>query len=620
MRDDLDMEVEMPDADPEMKRVRVEEAERGAKSDDDEWEQLAKKIKTGSLQRMAEETKEGNEVLDDLMQEINATMGNTGEDEDKVMSKLRDLADEFQSDEEGGDEDPEWRESDLDQEKVCQAREEELRELERRVFEVVDVQECWDKTNKPPIGVRWVDVHKGEGIYRSRLVAKDFRPKSRVGDVEGLFAAMPPLELVKLIIVMAAEECRLGRIKKVMMIDIGKAHLYAPIKGDVYVELPPERAEEGKCAKLLYTLYGMRTAASSWEGEYTKTLVEAGFVAGRANACTFFHPHREIRIVVHGDDFVVTGGPAELEFVKDVFKRKYPTKVRGVMGPNDTDDKEVTILNRVVRWMDDGVTFEADPKHVVKMLQDMRLGECQPVLLPGSRDQNDGEDAPLEGESVAMYRSVVARANYLSLDRADIRYSTKELCRRMAGPRRRDWRDLKKLCRYLRGRTRMIQGRAEEKFVPGVIEVFVDSDWAGCPETRRSTSGGAVMVHGMCLKTWSSTQRVVARSSGEAELYAAVRGAAEGLGLRAMAQDLGWCWPVRMWSDSSSCRGTCNRSGLGRLKHVEVENLWLQEAVKHHRIVLSRVSGMNNPADLMTKFLVRAQLDRHALRLGLRDA
>ena len=154
------------------------------------------------------------------------------------------------------------------------------------MFKIVDVQECWDKTKKTPIGVRWVDVDKGEGVYRSRLVARDFRPKSRMGDVEGLFAAMPPLELVKLVIIMAAEECQRGQIKKVMMIDIGKAHLCAPIEEDVCVDLPPERSQVGKCAKLLYTLYGMRTAASSWEREYTKTLVEAGPSWGSSRMCS----------------------------------------------------------------------------------------------------------------------------------------------------------------------------------------------------------------------------------------------------------------------------------------------------------------------------------------------
>ncbi len=147
----------------------------------------------------------------------------------------------------------------------------------------VVVNECWDNTGKPLIGVRWVDVSKSDRTHRSRFVAKDCRPKSRVGDVAGLFASMPPLELVKLVIAMAAEERRRGRTQTVMIIDIGKAHLHAPIQGEVFVELPPQRHQGGQRAKLQYKLYGMRTAASSWEKECTKTLVEAGFLVGLAS-------------------------------------------------------------------------------------------------------------------------------------------------------------------------------------------------------------------------------------------------------------------------------------------------------------------------------------------------
>ena len=52
---------------------------------------------------------------------------------------------------------------------------------------------------RAPIGVRWVDVDKGFGVYRSRLVAKDFKPRSKINDKEGLFAATPPPELVKIL-------------------------------------------------------------------------------------------------------------------------------------------------------------------------------------------------------------------------------------------------------------------------------------------------------------------------------------------------------------------------------------------------------------------------------------
>ena len=371
---------------------------------------------------------------------------------------------------------------------------------------------------------------------------------------------------------------------------------------------------------MLFELYGKRTAASSWEKEYTKTLVEAGFTVGMKNKCTFYHPGRGIRMVVHGDDFVITGSPNGLEFAKKVLSEKYPTKVRSAMGPESGDDKRATILNRIIRWVDGEVSFEGDPKHVEKMLKDMKLVECKAVLTPGTKEDQKQVDEKFNNVQARMFRSVAARANYLAQDRPDVRYAAKELCRHMSMPTEANWMDLKRLCRYLKGRTRLVQHRAMEDPRPGVIEVLVDSDWAGCPVTRRSTSGGVMIVHGMCIKAWSATQKVVARSSGEAELYAAVRGAAEALGMRSMARELGWDWTVRMWTDSSACKGTCNRSGLGRLKHLDVENLWLQEVVKGKEVELNKIAGDYNMADLLTKHLSRAVLDRHVAALGLRDA
>ena len=91
----------------------------------------------------------------------------------------------------------------LEREKVVFVREDEIQELERGVHFEVDVNECLE-TGKGPIKVRWVDACK----YRSPLAAKDFRPKSKVGDIDGLFASMPALEFVKLLFAAAAESCR----------------------------------------------------------------------------------------------------------------------------------------------------------------------------------------------------------------------------------------------------------------------------------------------------------------------------------------------------------------------------------------------------------------------------
>ncbi len=110
------------------------------------------------------------------------------------------------------------------------------------------------------------------------------------------------------------------------------------------VELPPERPQEGNARSCCTPCVG------SWGREHAKTLAEAGSTVGRARTRTFSHPKREIRIVVHGDEFVAAGNELELEFAMHVFCKKHPIKVRGIRGPGPNDAKEVTIFNRIIRW------------------------------------------------------------------------------------------------------------------------------------------------------------------------------------------------------------------------------------------------------------------------------
>ena len=509
----------------------------------------------------------------------------------------------------------------LEPEKVKAAREEEIKELEKRVYVEVDVEDCWKSKGRGPIGVRWVDVDKGFGVHRSRLVARDFRPKSRANDREGLYAATPPLEMVKFLIMKAAMRCKRGEVRKVMLIDIGKAHLYAPIEGEEFVDLPPERAKPGKCAKLLYTLYGLRTAASSWEREYSRTLEEVGFRPGTASTCTFFHPEKEIRIVAHGDDFIMEGREEDLQWTRAVLESKYIVKMRGLLGPERSDDKVADVLNRVVEWKQDELWYEADPRHVEKMLSDMGMSDCNAGTLPGAKRQSEGEaDEELDATTAWRYRSVVARANFLAQDRPDIRYCVKELCREMSCPTTQSWRALQKLCRYLKRVPRLVQRVKIGTDESDHLEVFVDSDWAGCARSRKSTNGGSIAWNGACLKTWSTTQTVVAMSSGEAEYYAAVKGGAEGLAMQSMCRDLGVEMRLRIHTDSSACRGICGRTGIGKVKHMAVPLLWLQGMVQCQKLSIVRIPGKVNPADLLTKYLTADLIVQNLRLLGFGSA
>ena len=95
----------------------------------------------------------------------------------------------------------------------------------------------------------------------------------------------------------------------------------------------------------------MRVAASNWEKEVGRTLEDAGFSVDKANSCAFWHAERHIAIVVHGDDFVISGDDHGVKYVETVLRSKYPVKVRAVLGPGSEDDHEGEILNRRIRWV-----------------------------------------------------------------------------------------------------------------------------------------------------------------------------------------------------------------------------------------------------------------------------
>lgn len=123
------------------------------------------------------------------------------------------------------------------------------------------------------------------------------------------------------------------------------------------------------------------------------------------------------------------------------------------------------------------------------------------------------------------------------------------------------------------------------------------------------------MVGTHLVKSWSSTQNLVSLSSGEAEYYGVVKAAGVGLGYRALLHDIGIDLPVRVWTDSTASIGICGRQGLGKLRHLDTNCLWVQQRVRDKSFELRKVKGTENPADLFTKYLPSANVVEHLLKL-----
>ena len=475
------------------------------------------------------------------------------------------------------------------------------------MFADASEEECWDVTGAAPISTRWVMVKKtlddGEEIGRCRLVGRDF--KGRDSEVrEDLFAATPPLEALKLLLRTTAVKQKKGGERKLLFIDVKKAHLIPPCEEPVYVLLPSDFGNR-RVVRLRRWLYGMRKAAHSWEAFYTQKLREIGFEAGLASPVLFHNKQTAFRLVVHGDDFIYSGGGPELKAIRRWMRTWCEIKDRGIMGSAEDDVKEREVLGRTIRWTMSGLEYFADRKHrqiIMKEfgLNDESKGAVSPMVK--ERGKEDEEEAELGGEDARWVRGLIARANYLAQDRLDIQFTAKELSRTMSRPRVGDLAKLKRLARYLVGAAEVVWRFPFTENEPKMINVYADSNWAACVLSRRSTSGGTVTVDGCTVKNFSATQSSIATSVGEAEYYAALRGAAEGLCVQALGRDLGLELEVWLWSDSTSARGIACRRGLsGRTRHLETKFLWLQEAVANKRLKWAKIGTEVNPADVLTK-------------------
>jgi hypothetical protein len=231
--------------------------------------------------------------------------------------------------------------------------------------------------------------------------------------------------------------------------------------------------------------------------------------------------------------------------------------------------------------------------------------------------EGDQFEEELDAAGARLYRGVAARLNYMAPDRPDIAYAVKEAARNMSSPKVSDLRRLRKIGKYLLGQPRLV---SEFKYqsMPSTITTFTDSDWAGCNRSAKSTSGGAVCLGEHVIKTYCKQQKVIALSSAEAELYAMVAATAETLALQAYAKDLGLDLDCELYCDSAAALGIAQRAGIGKVRHLRTQGLWVQEVRISGRVVYKKVLGEKNPADLLTKHMSAELSARHLETLNMK--
>lgn len=258
-----------------------------------------------------------------------------------------------------------------------------------------------------------------------------------------------------------------------------------------------------------------------------------GFTQATFNPCLFHHVEKGIRDFVHRDDFAAVGRRSHLSWFALELAKHMLVKDKGTLGPDQqhrrqtsrcADLREIRLLNRTIRWICAGadaggecLEWEADLRHAQLMQTALGLaGSSKSVTSPGEKmkvSPIDGDD--LGSEEASVYKSVCMRGMFAAQERSDLQYGNKETSRSMARPTVQSMASLKRIGRYLKHTPRNAWVFKRQTYA-SYLDVYCDSDHAGCLATRKSTSGLAMKWGQHTIRTSLAIQGVIALSSGEA--------------------------------------------------------------------------------------------------------
>ena len=231
---------------------------------------------------------------------------------------------------------------------------------------------------------------------------------------------------------------------------------------------------------------------------------------------------------MHGDDFVCLSNDDGFQHIDILLKSKYTAKDMGTLGFEDSDVKSLLLLNRVFRVGVDQtgqyLDIELDLRHAPLIISQSGCNtNTKTVSTPREKLQDklvlDERRSPvLKKDEATRYRPACMRLSYLAQDRLILQKQRNILAQRMSELRECDFVPLKRAARYLVGKPKEAQRFRRQKHVDK-ITVFVDSDFAGDPVSRKSTTGLVAQIGNDTVKSGSTLQSLTALSVGEAEFY-----------------------------------------------------------------------------------------------------
>lgn len=284
-----------------------------------------------------------------------------------------------------------------------------------------------------------------------------------------------------------------------------------------------------------------------------------------------------------------------------------------------------------LHWQDDGSYKISQPLMITSVVEKFRMTDCKPTSTPFPGGvkvfKATNEEVQEMQQKNLPYRSVVGSSMYIAIwTRPDISYAVGVLSQHLEKPSLTHWNLAMHVVRYLNGTKLMsIKYHKGNSQIEGLQSWFypecqVDSDWAGDPNSRRSTTGYLFKLNGGAVSWKSRLQPTVFLSSTEAEYRATTEAGQEVVWLRGLLDFFGLKHPTPtiLCCDNKGAIDLTKKTAFnGQTKHIEVHYHWICEIVEKGIVTMRQISTKNMIADLLTKPLYPKQNHRFQQLSGL---
>ncbi|KAJ0568595.1 putative RNA-directed DNA polymerase [Helianthus annuus] len=451
----------------------------------------------------------------------------------------------------------------------------------------------------PIIRCMWLFRHKfkQDGSlerYKARLVVNG--KSQTVGiDCQDTFSPVVKPATIRTVLSVA-----LNNNWPIHQLDVKNAFLHGNLQETVYMFQPPGFTDSTKpnhVCRLRKSLYGLKQAPRAWFQRFSNFITSHGFKGSVCDSSLFVFRQgsHTAYLLLYVDDIILTASSGTLlKNIIDLLSREFAMSDLGALHH---------FLGISVRRDTKGL-FLSQSQYARDILHRANMTDCKPCNTPvDTASKLSAEDGNLLSDG-SFYRSLAGALQYLTFTRPDISYAVQQVCLFMHAPRDSHFAFLKRILRYIKGT--IDYGLRLTPSATSSLVAYSDADWAGCPDSRRSTSGFCVFL-GNNLISWSSKrQQTVSRSSAEAEYRGVANAVAETSWLRNLLLELHI--PVTratvVYCDNiSAVYLSDNPVQHQRTKHVELDIHFVREKVRLGQVRVLHVPASYQYADIFTKGL-----------------